>query len=121
VDGDQVDDVTRLPPVRRRLGFVGSQVNRVQHVVEQFILYGGKETGVAIGDPFELHRLAETLDLRLTLAGLDPAPRQGEPRVDEGGAIRFGGRDEAFLGILENIDIPGKTWSRAIQRDPPAT
>ena len=46
----------------------------MQHVAEEFILLGWEKAEVTVGDPFQLHRLAETLNLCLTLSCLDFSP-----------------------------------------------
>src|SRR5207247_8032676 len=54
VDGQQVHYITRLLTAISRRHFVGGEVNRVEDIAESLIPHGGKETEVAVGNPFQL-------------------------------------------------------------------
>ena len=108
MDGHQVDDVAGFAPVGSGCRFVCRQVDGVKHITEQIVPLRGEESKRAVGDPFKLHGLAETIHLGLPLAGLSLTPGQFQPGLSQGPAIGFGGCRKAIFRVLENIDITGK-------------
>ena len=101
MDGQQIDDVARFAPVRRGYRFVGRQVHGVRHIPEKIVGLRREESKGAAGNPFKLHRLAETLDGSLPHATLPFPPGELQSGHGQGLGVGFGGCHEAVFRVLK--------------------
>lgn len=109
MDGDQIDNVARHPPVGCGGGLLCRQIGRVKHIPEQLIRQSGKETKIRIRHPFELGRLPHPLDRHRAFTGA-AAGKPSDPKAgsDHHRDIAFGNGHKPRVAIMKNIDVGGK-------------
>ena len=116
VRSDQIHDVPHLAPPCRGHGLVDRQVNGVKDVAEYFVFDGGEEAVIAVGHPFQACGFISRDDLggvnRRELAQPGYAVARG---LQEVGVVQCGCGD-AFLAVVEDIDVTGVAQSSAVER-----
>jgi len=103
VDRDKIHDIARFAAVGGGSGFVGGEVDGMQHIAKQLVTLRGEEAKIAVSDPFELHGFAKSLNACLAFACLNFPPGYFQTRRGECGAVGFGSGSHALFGILKDV------------------
>jgi hypothetical protein len=113
VDHHKVIDVAWFPPSRRRHDFVRGKVYRMQNVTKKLVALNREKTKVTIEHPLQLGRVAAAFHKNGVKAQFAPEPLQGKAMLLQDGAILLGGKGDAFLAVMEKINVAGK--ARGVQ------
>lgn len=114
MNGQKIENVTRLATAGRRERLVRCDVDDMQHIAEYIITNGRKKTKVAVARPFEPHVLAVVLHDRAVNTRFASQPVHGEACRDQQCDIGFRSRSHDFFTIVKNIDVVRVARSVAI-------
>ncbi len=108
MNGDKIHDIPWLPASRGRHDFVGGEIHGMEHVAEKFILDNGKETKVAIHQPFQTGPLKSFAYFRCIYGRLSPQPHNFKTFTLQNLSISQSSLGNALFTIMKDVDVARK-------------
>jgi hypothetical protein len=108
--------IAQFTPPGSRHHLVHGEVHRMQNVSENLVAHRRKKSKIAVGHPFEACAGASARDFSGMNGGMLPQPADSVTFFLKRLGISEGRGRNAFLAVMENVDIAGVTGRGAVWR-----